>query len=765
MTAPTMPRVMWLLNHTAARKFEVSMLKSIGISEIFLPKSYPQDPSFRSASIDWAEDQHLAIPAEALAVLNAQDWYGTPSREAWEIANRYFDIVFFILHNPKILESIAKHFQGIAMWRAYGVDISLSYSKVLEILSNGTGKSILNKLGNRFVFAEAYAHLADIEASHIAQFRQHLPLGLNDCSVDDSWQGTDKRMLFVCPDIGFNSYYKKIYTEFRNNFSGIPYVVAGAQPINVSDPNVIGFVPRETHERNMREMRVMFYHSTEPNHIHYHPFEAIRAGMPLVFMGGGLLDKLGGTDQPGRCITTQEARRKVRRILDGDRALIESIRKNQIRMLDPMRPENCQEAWRQGFAKILALLNTARAVRASIKPRKRRIAVIVPVGYRGGSLRGAKLLAQAIELGSQQAGDAVEVVFGHLDDPTTYDSHAFGDLPQSIRRRPFIWRVLPQAAAHRAMTYAGFEQPLPGSTYTVPDDGIQQFTDCDLWVIVSDRVSLPLLPIRPYVLMVYDYLQRYSLPLSQEQNQAFLALARAAERVLVTSEFTRQDALQFVGLPNDRVTKVPMLAPSFVDLRNREALEPDVAPYFLWTTNLAAHKNHENAVKALRAYYTKYQGRLDCRVSGVDTDKLLKADHPHLAPLRAVWKSCPALKRHLKVAGELADEPYQSTLADARFLWHQAAIDNGTFSVVEAAQLGVPSLSSDYPAMREIDAQFQLSMLWMDPDDSDQMAQQLKHMELEVSVQRQRLPSKEHLASQSMARLAPAYWAAVRECL
>jgi len=49
-------RVMWLLNHTSARKFEIPMLKSIGLNEIFLPKSFPLDPAFRSASIDWSED-------------------------------------------------------------------------------------------------------------------------------------------------------------------------------------------------------------------------------------------------------------------------------------------------------------------------------------------------------------------------------------------------------------------------------------------------------------------------------------------------------------------------------------------------------------------------------------------------------------------------------------------------------------------------------------------------------------------------------------
>src|SRR3982751_3731411 len=110
MTMQKKPRVMWLLNHSTARKFEISMLKNLGFTEIFQPKKFPNDPNFRSASIDYSEDENLTIPKDKLDILNAADWYGSPSREAWDIANAYFDILFFILHNPDILKSIAKHY-------------------------------------------------------------------------------------------------------------------------------------------------------------------------------------------------------------------------------------------------------------------------------------------------------------------------------------------------------------------------------------------------------------------------------------------------------------------------------------------------------------------------------------------------------------------------------------------------------------------------------------------------------------------------------
>lgn len=759
-------RVMWLLNHTSARKFEVPMLKAMGVEEIFLPKNYPNDAGFRSSSIDWSEDDNLSIPADDLAVLNSADWYTGANKAAWVVANKYFDIIFFIFHNPLALENASKYFRGVALWRVYGLDKSMTYSKIISWYQ---GESWLKHLGNRFVFGEAYSHLADIESQVIKNNHIYLPLGLSNTAIVNKWSGSDKKILFVCPDIGFNSYYAAIYKQFLVDFKDVPYVIAGVQPIHVNDPNVLGFVPQEIHEQNMREMRVMFYHSSEPNHIHYHPFEAIRAGMPLVFMAGGILDRFGGVDLPGRCTTIKEARKKIKRILNDDWDLIDAIRKSQVCLLEPMKPENCESAWRKGFQRILAILEKTKTKKPVANIPKTRIAVIVPIGYRGGSLRGAKMLAQAIQLGSQQANQEVEVVFAHLDDPTCYPDEEFADLPVIIKRRPYQWQLLQLDEAYQTMVYAGLEQQMISNIYQVPNDGINQLIDCDLWVIVSDRLEHPLLPIRPYVLMVYDYLQRYESFLPQAINQQFINAARNAQQVFVTTEFTRQDAIQFAGLPSRKVCKLPMLASNFSKLVSSSKVLKECNlnrhSYFLWTTNLAAHKNHENALRALRIYYEELDGQLGCHVTGVDTKDIFKSDLPHLKYLREIVATSSILKRQLKLLGELPDITYQNELINSAFLWHAGRIDNGTFSVVEAAHFGVPALSSDYPAMREINSQFELNLTWMDAYSPNDMAKQLKFMESEFSAIKKSLPSSKQLDNQSIEKLAASYWGAVRECL
>lgn len=752
-------RVMWLLNHSAARKFEIPMLKKIGIEKIFMPKKFPADVNFRSANVDFSEDENLDIPAAELQILNAADWYGGADAEAWRVANKYFDLIFIILHQAGLLANAARHFNGVVLLRAYGLVNSISYDHIAKLLNES---HCVDAIGGRFYFGEAYSHLADAEPEYLKKRRIFLPLGIGGDYGTKIWEGAEKQIYFVCPDIGINNYYKKIHEKFCKSFSGIEYKIAGAQPIQLNDPHVLGYVSNERHAHYMTQSRVMFYHSQEPNHIHYHPFEAIRSGMPLVFMAGGMLDRMGGKSLPGRCLTLTEARYKIERILADDWRLIDSIRSSQAVLLEAMKPENCEQAWRAGFARIEAEAKAWRAEQA-VRPRwiskRKRVAVVLPVGYRGGSLRAAFELVKALDLGSRKAGDEAEIVFMHLDDPDLYQDEDFLDLPETIARRPFRWKILTVPEARRAMHYAGFRDWVPkADSYMIPDDGIQQLADCDVCLIVSDRLFHPILPLKPVVLMVYDYIQRYVPQVISGGDRSFLTSARSADRVFVTTEFTRQDALQYAGVESSRLRKVPMLIPNFQMLRDSSNFRDLNTKYFLWTTNAAPHKNHRNAAKALEIYYEELDGCLDCNVTGANTQGMLHGEFPHLKDLSEVFKRSPTLRKRVNWLGELPDSRYKKVLAGAKFLWHAGCIDNGTFSVIEAACVGVPALSSDYPAMREINSQFKLNMLWMDQASPKDMAMRLKDMEQEASAIQAMLPSESQLRSHDVEHHAEAYW-------
>ncbi|MBY0382791.1 MAG: glycosyltransferase [Xanthobacteraceae bacterium] len=399
-------------------------------------------------------------------------------------------------------------------------------------------------------------------------------------------------------------------------------------------------------------------------------------------------------------------------------------------------------------------------------PSPARIAVILPHVYRGGTFRGAKLLAGALAAGALQFGSDAEIIFAHLDSPSFYPDDEFSDLPANVKRRTFAWRIMRNHEAARACLYAGVDVKLKHDVYQVPDDQITQFLDCDLWVIVSDRLEFPLIPLRPHVLMIYDYLQRYENVIgSEDYEQRLVDRNGSATAVLVTTNFTKSDAKQFIGLPASQVRKVPMLIPDFTAADRSITRGDKLPPYFIWTTNTAIHKNHGNALRALQAYYDIYEGKLECRITGFNTEKLLTSDNPYLASLKAALPSENTLKTKIKIEGELPDTAYLALLKNASFLWHPARVDNGTFAVVEAAWFGVPSLSSDYPAMHEINQQFNLQLNWMNSDNPHDMARQLKLMETDYEMLRKCLPSTEDLSAHSVEQYAVDYWLAIRDFL
>lgn len=757
-------RIMWLLNHGAAREFELAMLRRLGVREIFTPKTFPNRPGFRSASVDHSGDADLSLAASDLEILNATDWYGEPGRRAWEIANRHFDALFFTPHGGRNICSIIDNFRGAILLRAYGLVADFSYADTLEAATGLRLEALLRPARERFHFAEAYAHLHLHEPPALRERRLFLPLGLAESSsAAEPWQGANRKIFFVCPDIGLDGYYRDIYQRFLRDFGRYPHAIGGMQPVAVPDPNVLGFVPAEQHRANLRDFRLMYYHSAEPRHIHYHPFEAVRAGMPLVYLGGGMLDRLGGADLPGRCATARQAQTKIRRILDDDQRFIERIRASQAVLLEPLKFERCTAAWREAFEGLPPPTPSREAAPASANRRK-RIALILPIAYRGGTLRGTALLARALQAGARGAGQEIDIVLGHRDEPEAYPPGSFDDFPLSVQRRPYQWKTFDAATAHRALIYAGREPVSTVHEYWVPDDGIAQFTDCDFWFVVSDRLDKPLLPLRPHALLVYDYIQRYQALIPATADRVFARAARAAERVFVTTEFTRRDVVQYAGVEPSRVVRLPMLVPAFTPPDHEPAAAAD---YFLWSTNLSIHKNHENAIRALIQYYCEHGGELECRISGVDTDKLFKSEtpHPHLQRLPALLRAAPDAKQRIRVLGDLRETAYRQAVAAAAFAWHPCSIDNGTFSVVEAAACRVPALSSDYPAMREIDVALGLNLAWMDAHDPADMARALKRMETGWRERRHMLPSAESVSAHGPQALGSSWWEAVSQCL
>ena len=321
-------RVLWLLNHKTLMPYEAQLLVNLGF-EVFVPKVVPKGHDFRSGVVDFAYDASLTIPQRALKRLNEFNFY----QEIWPaeivvIVNRYFGTVFTIATSKQFPEVLDK-FEGQIVFRAFGIDNTRTYTGVLDVLYGFDALTKIHALGDRFWFGEAYEQLHECEPPLLADRALFLPIGIPESSFKNAnqWNGSVKKVLFVCSIS--NSYYSTVYRQFKKEFGDLPHVIAGAQDVKFDDPNMLGYVSEEELRRLYLDCAVLYYHSSELRHVHYSPIEAAIMGMPIVFFRNSLLGRICEGSTPGCVDSLDEARTIVRRLIDGDRELIESLRQGQ----------------------------------------------------------------------------------------------------------------------------------------------------------------------------------------------------------------------------------------------------------------------------------------------------------------------------------------------------------------------------------------------------------------------------------------------------
>lgn len=365
----------------------------------------------------------------------------------------------------------------------------------------------------------------------------------------------------------------------------------------------------------------------------------------------------------------------------------------------------------------------------------KRVAVIMPQPYRGGTLRAAIDMARMLRTA---AGDPLDVIFATVDEPALREEGAAVLQRHAIAIRSMTWRRISGSEAAALEGYAQLRRPLAAHpAYLVPSDAATDLTDCDFWLLISDRVDAPLLPLRPYGIVVFDCVQRYvpSVFLNDgwaRQLDALVPVAREASVVVTTTPATAADVNAYCGVPRARIVQV---APQFSPPRVPSNRATHPRPYIAWVTNRARHKNHGVVIEGLRRYYETTSQPLDTLILGVETEYLRPGtphDHPdlhaYLRPLQDALAAPGPLRDRVTVLGETSDAVYASVVSGARLLLHSALYDNGTFAALDAAYLGVPVLSSRYPAMEYYQEAFGLDLHWFDPHDPADLAAALDRM-------------------------------------
>lgn len=267
---------------------------------------------------------------------------------------------------------------------------------------------------------------------------------------------------------------------------------------------------------------------------------------------------------------------------------------------------------------------------------------------------------------------------------------------------------------------------------------------------------------KPYAVYIADYIQRhvpeifepdedYSHPgWTADRNQRFTL--KFSQCAFATTATTLTDVAAYGGVERERLIKFPMFhagVPDSIrqavrscdieieDLISREKVILARGSYFLWVTNATAHKNQVRAFEALKNYYAG-GGSLNCVICGPVTNLLVPSDsdHPSLQKIYRAYDAMGDYKSRVKISAYIDERTYANVLANAHFLWHNVIYDNGSFSVLEAAQLGTHIVTSRYPQMEYIIDTFGLECLYFDAMSVSDAARTLHQAEMMSAVAR-----------------------------
>ncbi|WP_457092918.1 DUF7024 domain-containing protein [Microvirga sp. P5_D2] len=336
--------------------------------EIFVPKKVPKT-NFRSAAVSFDYDKSLTIPEKVLDRLNNFDFYLTDwPPDIIRLLNRYFGTIFVIPYGRQVIQAVT-YFDGEIVFRAFGLDNRHTYDKVLEDMYGRGFSHRLASVKERFWFGEGYDHLHEIEPSLFKEKSLFLPIGIPNSFFrnEGKWRGARKEILFVAPNVVTDSYYAKVYKDFKRDFGDLPHVIVGHQDTPIDDPHMAGFVTDEELQNLYLDCAALYYHSKETRHVHYSPVEAAINGMPIVYFEDSLLGRMCPGSVKGRVTSVGQAREILQRILSGDTTFIADIREDQKDVAYHFSDAYCRPVWSKnletsGFLANLAKQNSVRTI-------------------------------------------------------------------------------------------------------------------------------------------------------------------------------------------------------------------------------------------------------------------------------------------------------------------------------------------------------------------------------------------------------------------
>ena len=322
--------ILYLLAHKTLTDFEIPIIISRGYG-VFIPKKKTSLDITNSLCDDFYkyDDSLQNINANELNMLNDIDWYNnniTLTRNMIDSLNANFTYIFItLLTSDNLLTQLIQNFKGLIYYRFFGLESNLSYKDRVIKYTSPNVKYI-------FGYYEIYKYEQSLSSFFNVNNSNVVMIGCPDHFIktyENTHKGTTNKICFVCSKINHCSYYTNIYNQFMKNFgTKYDYVLLGKNNETLNDNKKCNNLSDEEYFNKMSECKLMYYHSMEPRHLHYHPIEALIIGLPVLFYKDSLLTTYL-MNSPGKCNDINEVHEKINRILNNDVDFINKIKKEQ----------------------------------------------------------------------------------------------------------------------------------------------------------------------------------------------------------------------------------------------------------------------------------------------------------------------------------------------------------------------------------------------------------------------------------------------------
>jgi glycosyltransferase involved in cell wall biosynthesis len=396
--------------------------------------------------------------------------------------------------------------------------------------------------------------------------------------------------------------------------------------------------------------------------------------------------------------------------------------------------------------KLLRPWPSAETVPNRVGGDRGKVFLFLQVAYAGGVWETTKELVRELVVINRERGRLELTLALHEEQRDTRSVEGLGS---ELRLERLRLNSIGRAESLRMM--GGLPAQVaerPEHNYCFVSGAARAALEADAWLALVDRFPLPLLPARPYGVIVHDMIQRavpeaFDAVFFRSMKYGMRPTLHGAERVVVTSPQTRHDVIAEYGLDQGRVALVPLACNP---QRRFGGLNPTPVraarePFVLNTSNISRHKG----VEVLLRGHAHLKKKLGARcpqlvICGLATQRFAaRAVAPHepaecQVVRRLVKELCLEEGRDVVFLGFVPDVELLDLYQRCCAVVNAALYDNGSFLLAEGAYFGRRCLSSRYPGAEYLCRRFQIPVQYFTSGDPQSLANRLHEALLQPSL-------------------------------